>query len=264
MFGDRRVQLTHIDDVEFAHRFRVWEQKSYQRGSFHDSHIRTVVLSNGTGSAHVVLDPVEAAQPNIVQIHDRATRLHQVSTGIRTSRQSVSQELLVFGDEVLQLTLLGRQCVKLANVEFAETFDVDGAAVLIACIRSSRKKGTEDRIPCPSCGRIEGSTCQPRLVQGIQSSCSAQGQSSDLRRVELRGGMNTVVKKAGGIINHAPRRSILRNLQRSRKHVPASLWRDLRELGSGCMGRFPTNSLPCSSILAAAPNPNSFALPTLL
>lgn len=152
---------------------------SYQRGSFIVSTTLTVVLSDGTSSANVVLDTIEAAQPNIVQIHDRATRLHQVSTGIRTSRQSVSQELFVFGDQVLQLTFLGRQCVELADIEFAETFNVDGSAVLIACISSSSKGGTEDGAPCPSCGRTEGSTCQPRLVQGIQSSCSAQSQSSD-------------------------------------------------------------------------------------
>jgi hypothetical protein len=92
--------------------------------------ILTVVLSDSTGGANVILHPVETAQPNVMQIHNGATRLDQVSCGIRTSRQSVPQEFLVFGDEVLELTFLGRQCVELADVELAETFDVDGTAVL--------------------------------------------------------------------------------------------------------------------------------------
>jgi ACT domain-containing protein len=94
------------------------------------SFVLTVVLSDSTGSTNVILNPIETAQTNIVQIHNRATRLDQVPSGIRTSRQSVPQELLVFGDEVLQLTFLGRQCIELADVKFAETFDVDGTAVL--------------------------------------------------------------------------------------------------------------------------------------
>lgn len=65
-----------------------------------------------------------------MQIHNRATRLDQVSSGIGTRGQSVPQEFLVFRDEVLELTFLGGQGVELGNVEFAETFDVDRAAVL--------------------------------------------------------------------------------------------------------------------------------------
>lgn len=65
-----------------------------------------------------------------MQIHNRATRLDQVSARVGTRRQSVPQELFVLGDEVLQLALLSRQCVQLANVEFAETFDVDRPAIL--------------------------------------------------------------------------------------------------------------------------------------
>jgi hypothetical protein len=65
-----------------------------------------------------------------VQIHNRATRLDQVSARVRARRQSVPQELFVLGDEMLQLALLGRQGVELADVEFAEAFDVDRAAVL--------------------------------------------------------------------------------------------------------------------------------------
>ena len=137
----------------------------------------TVVLSNSTGSANVILDPVEAAQSDILQIHDRATCLDQLSTGIRASRQSVTEELFVFGHEVLQLTFLSGQGVELADVELAKTFDVDGSTVLSVYVSWSTKDRMKDGAPCPSCGRIEGSTCRPRLVQGIQSSCSQKCQS---------------------------------------------------------------------------------------
>jgi hypothetical protein len=65
-----------------------------------------------------------------MQIHNRATRLDQVSSRIGTRGQSVPQELFVFRDEVLELTFLRGESVELGNVEFAETFDVDRASVL--------------------------------------------------------------------------------------------------------------------------------------
>ena len=43
----------------------------------------TVVLSDGTGGRDVILDLVERADPSSVQVHDRATRLDQVTLGGR-------------------------------------------------------------------------------------------------------------------------------------------------------------------------------------
>lgn len=47
-----------------------------------------------------------------------------------TSRQTLTQELFVLADEVLQLSFLGGERVKLVDVELAELFNVDRSAVL--------------------------------------------------------------------------------------------------------------------------------------
>lgn len=90
----------------------------------------TVVLSNSTSGRNVILDLVERADPSPVQIHDRATRLNQVTLGVGTRGQTLTQKLFVLADEVLELTFLGGERVQLVDVELAELFDVDRSAVL--------------------------------------------------------------------------------------------------------------------------------------
>ncbi len=49
---------------------------------------------------------------------------------MRARWKTISEESLVFMNETLELTLLSGDCVKLVDVEFTETFDVDGSTVL--------------------------------------------------------------------------------------------------------------------------------------
>lgn len=93
----------------------------------------TVVLTDGRSGRNIILDLVKRTNPGSIQIHDRTTRLDQMSLSLGTSGKTIPEELFVFADEVLELTFLGGQCVELVDVELSELFDVNRSAVLRAC-----------------------------------------------------------------------------------------------------------------------------------
>ena len=128
---------TYVDDVEFTHDLGVCSHGTRQEdrklapfNSWPTLSGLTVVLTDSRSGRDIILDLVECANPGSVQIHDRTTRLDQVSLGLGTSRKTISKELFVFTDEVLELTFLGGQCVELVDVELSELFDVDRSTVL--------------------------------------------------------------------------------------------------------------------------------------
>lgn len=88
-----------VDDVELAHRLRV------------------AVLTDARGGGDVVLDAVEVAQGDVLEVEDRARRLDGVPDRLGTRGQPLVEELLVLVHEPLQLPLLGRQLVERVDVE---------------------------------------------------------------------------------------------------------------------------------------------------
>lgn len=126
--------VTHVDDVKLAHYLGVYQRVSNKPTVHSQSQARppklTVVLPDSTSGRNVILDLVERADPSPVQVHDRATRLDQVTLSVGTRGQTLTQKLFVLADEVLELTFLGGECVELVDIELAELFDVDRSAVL--------------------------------------------------------------------------------------------------------------------------------------
>lgn len=128
-----------VDDVELAQALGV------------------VVLRNLGGGLHISKDRAGVADTNTLQVHDGAARLEQVAGLARASRQARVGDLFVFADEVLEHAVLGRDLVHGVEVDLAELFNVDAAAILrpSACGRQLYRQRS---LPCPSCGSIAGST----------------------------------------------------------------------------------------------------------
>jgi hypothetical protein len=83
---------------------------------------------------HKVLDLVKGAQSNALQVHNRATRLDEVSSELRANRKTVPLELLVLDDERLHLSFRGGDFVELVQVQLAELFNIERAAVLVRLV----------------------------------------------------------------------------------------------------------------------------------
>jgi hypothetical protein len=79
----------------------------------------TVVLTDRGSSRDVILDLVKGTNSSSVKVHDGTRGLDQVALSTGTSGQTLSQELFVLAHEVLQLSFLSSQSVKLVDVELA-------------------------------------------------------------------------------------------------------------------------------------------------
>ena len=117
---------------------------------------RTVVLPDSTSSRYVILHYhpdkthqvvletfkparteltlVKTADPGIMQVQDRTTRLDQLSLLCRTSRETILLKLFVLMDEMLDLSFLRGQRVELVDVELSQLLDVDRSSVPILTV----------------------------------------------------------------------------------------------------------------------------------
>lgn len=81
---DGRKQVWRVDDVKFPHALRI------------------SILANAGRLRDIILDLVELAQADVVEIENRARRLHRVSNLCAACRKSLIEELFVLQNEPLQ------------------------------------------------------------------------------------------------------------------------------------------------------------------
>lgn len=136
--GAQNVDLVHGDGVEEA--LDNAEDAAEAPGGVDEVQLAqtlgVVVLRDLGGLAHVTIHRRDAGHTDTLEVHDGAAGLEQLAGFAGAGRETGVGELFVLGDEVLQHTLTSGDLVHGVEVDLAELFDVDGAAILF------RQKGS--------------------------------------------------------------------------------------------------------------------------
>lgn len=92
--------------------------------------LRVVVLRDGRGLFDVAVDGTHAADTNTFEVHDGAAGFEQAAGFAGTGGEAGVGDFFVFNHQVLEHAFCSRDFVHGCQVDLAELFDVDWAAVL--------------------------------------------------------------------------------------------------------------------------------------
>lgn len=147
----------------------------------------------GAGLLDVVLDLPELTDAEVLEVHDRATRLNERALELGADGQAIPHEALVLDHERLQLTLRRRDRVQFREIQLAELLDVDGSSVLVLSARYASARTYLVRLVVESgvqLGHLRLLGVVERLVElvdlvGLAPFLSIDPHDLGLREVEL-------------------------------------------------------------------------------